>query len=228
MFHRAVRVGLVSLAFTAACDVAATAPIPRTGVVRIVNAADIADVRVRLVGHTTFLAQDMNFRDQTTSCVEVPVGEQAFVFTSGTVELTTAIATIDTGKAYSAFLVASGATRRAVVVVDDAVPIPDARALRFINGTSSSGDVYVTSPGHGLDPSVLAYGNLAVLATSNIMLAHVYRPWDHSQVRFFDPGGNLRADISLTGLRVDRLASVVFVNAGDPAGPTAFIATPCP
>jgi hypothetical protein len=50
-------------------------------------------------------------------------------------------------------------------------------------------------------------------------------------VRLFDPQttvGTPRADIALTGLPTSRLMTVVFTDAGLPAGPTAFMVAPCP
>jgi hypothetical protein len=231
MSYCIARFALISLvAVVAACDDVVTGPFSLPAHVRIVNAADIADVRVRLVGRSNFLAEDLDFREQTTTCVEVPIGEQAFVFTSGDVELTTAVGMLGAGQRYTVFLTAAGATRRAVVTSDDATAVAGNNMLRFVNGTSAAGDVYVTPPGTAPAAQFLAHGNMGVLATSNLVPGYVARSVDHTQARLFDPGAttNPRADIALTNLPATRLASVVFVNAGTPAGPTAFIVTPCP
>jgi hypothetical protein len=78
---------------------------------------------------------------------------------------------------------------------------------------------------------LLAGGNIGPLATGNDVPAYVHRSTQHTQVRLFDPGvtdGTPRADFALTGLPTSRLATVVFTEAGTPAGPTAFMVTPCP
>lgn len=234
MSHRIARPALTALALVtmaAACDDATTLPIlGGTANVRIVNAADIPNVDVRLVGETTFLVQDLDFRGQTATCVQVPAGERAFVFTSTGVELTTAIGDIEGGQAYTIFLTAFGPTRRAVVVPDDMAAPSGFNLLRFVNGTSTIGDVYVTPPGTAPAPAFQAAGNLPALWSGNVMPDYVQRSADHTQVRLFDPGTttNARADIALANLPATRAASVVFVNAGAPAGPTAFLVTPCP
>jgi hypothetical protein len=230
MSNRVERVALMSfLAVVTACDDGTTGPDVPTASVRIVNAADIADVRVRLVGESTFLAEDLDFREVTTTCVEVEPGERAFIFTSGEVELTTAVGTLEADRSYTVFLTAMGPTRRAVVTGDDATATAGNNLLRFVNGTSTPGDVYVTPAGTAPGAGFLANGNLGVLATSNLVPGYVSRSMDHTRVRLFDPGAttNPRADITVTSPPAT-IASVVFVNAGAPAGPTAFLVTPCP
>jgi hypothetical protein len=231
MSYRNARFALIPLvAVVAACGDSITDPFALPAHVRIVNAADIADVRVRLVGRSTFLAEDLDFREQTTTCVEIPPGEHAFVFTSGDVELTTAVGTLGSGQRYTAFLTAAGPTRRAVVTSDNATAPTGLNLLRFVNATSTGGDVYVTPPGTAPAAQFLAHGNLGPVATSNLVPDHVARSVDHTQARLFDAGTttNPRADIALTNLPASRLGSVVFVSAGTPAGPTAFLVTPCP
>ncbi|MGH7678534.1 MAG: hypothetical protein ACRENU_08725 [Gemmatimonadaceae bacterium] len=231
MHHRARLVVVAIAALATACDDATTLPIlDDPASVRIVNAADIPNVEVRLLGESTFLVQDLDFRGQTATCVQVPSGEQAFVFTSGGIELTTAIGDLEGDQAYTVFLTAFGPTRRAVVVPDDMAAPSGFNLLRFVNGTSTIGDVYVTPPSTAPAPAFQAQGNLPTLWSGNVIPAYVARSVDHVQVRLFDPGTttNPRADISLSNLPATRAASVVFVNAGVPAGPTAFIVTPCP
>ncbi len=65
---------------------------------------------------------------------------------------------------------------------------------------------------------------------TNQIPSYVHRAIEHTQVRLFNTGtttGTPRADITLAGIPSDRLATVVFTEAGNPAGPTAFIVTPC-
>ena len=197
---------------------------------RIVNAADIADVQVRRTGTNTPLASDLDFRGVTQSCVQVPAGEQTLVFSSTGVELATTAFTFEANRNYTAFLVASGPTRRAVVVPDNETASAGNNALRFINATASAGDVYVTEPTGTPGDAFRAHGNLGVLATSNLQPAYVHRNTAHTRARLFDPGtttGTPRADFTLTNLPTSRLATVVFTEAGTPAGPTAFMVTPC-
>ena len=198
---------------------------------RIVNAADFPDVQVRRTGSATPLVQDLDFRQSTSTCVTVPRGEQALIFSSGDTELRIAAATFEANESYTAILVGSGATIRGVVLPDTVTAAAGSNALRFINATSAAGDVYVTPPGGAVSAGFLAAGNLGVLATSNARPDYIHRSTEHTQVRLFDPEtttGTPRADIALTGLPTSRLMTVVFTDAGSPAGPTAFMVAPCP
>jgi hypothetical protein len=218
---------LTLLVFSTACDDDdPTEPEQQTAQLRIVNAAEIADVQVRRVGTTAPLAQDLDFRGVTQSCVEVPVGEHALVFSEAGVELATTAATFEADRRYTAFLVASGAQRRAFIVPDNETAAAGSNALRLVNATSAAGDVYVTPPGTAPTAAFLAAGNASPLATTNLAPGYVNRSTDHTQVRLFNTGTttNPRADLALTGLPTSRLASVVFTN-GTPA---AFLVTPCP
>ena len=233
--QRIFRFALLALiALPIACDDddddGPTQPQQQVAQLRIVNAADIADVQVRRVGSTAPLAEDLDFRGVTQSCVEVPAGEQALVFSTGGVELDISAATFEADKSYTAFLVAAGSTRRAVIVPDDETASDGNNALRFINATSTAGDVYVTPPGGDPGAAFLVAGNLGPLARDNSLPGYAHRATDHTQVRLFAPGattGNPRADFALAGLPASRLATVVFTADGFPAGPTAFLVTPC-
>lgn len=234
MQHRFARLAvLVALAVSAtACDDDdPVQPDPDPALLRVVNAADVADVQLAIPGTTTPLAQDLDFRDFTQACVEVPAGQQTLTFSSSGIELATTTFAFEENERYTAFLVASGPTRRAVIRPDDEVASTDNNALRLINATTTAGDIYVTAPGDTPAPSFLAGGNIGPLATGNDAPAYVHRSTQHTQVRLFDPGvtdGTPRADFALTGLPTSRLATVVFTEAGTPAGPTAFMVTPCP
>ena len=231
--HRVTRLTLLSLLAlaTTACDDDDDPTGPDdAALLRIVNAMDVADVQVRVIGTTTPIATDLDFRESTATCVEVPEGEHALEFSITDVVLATTAATFEEGESYTAVLVASGATRRAVILSDDETAAAGSNGLRFINGTTAAGDVYVTPPAGALTAGFLASGNMGVLATSNAMPDYLNRDVAHTQVRLFDPGvttGAPRADLTLTGLPASRLATVVFVPAGAPPGPTSFMVTPC-
>src|SRR5687767_8802960 len=71
---------------------------------RVVNAADIADVSVRFNGATNPFVQDLDFREVTTTCFQVPPLPRTLVFSAGA-ELATTSATFEAGESYTAFLV---------------------------------------------------------------------------------------------------------------------------
>lgn len=197
--------------------------------VRVVNAADIANVDVFMAGAATPFVQNLDFRGVTTACALVPPGPRSLVFRVGGTDLATATATFEAGASYTALLVASGTTRRALVVADTAIASTGNNALRFINATATAGDVYVTPPGGAVGASFLAFGNASPLALSNLNPDFMHRSTEHTQVRFFDTGTitTPRADLTLSGLPTSRLGTVVFTDAGTPAGATAFLVTPC-
>jgi hypothetical protein len=206
-----------------------TGPQTQFAQLRVVNATEIADVQARLVGATSPFVQDLDFRGVTQTCAQVPEGERAIIFSATGIELATTAATFERGESYTAFLVSSNGVRRAVILPDSVTASTGNNALRFINSTNAAGDVYVTAPGGAVTAGFLAAGNLAPLGQSNALPDYVHRSTAHTQVRLFNTGAvtNARSDITLTGLPTSRLATVVFTNAGTPAGPTAFQVTPC-
>jgi hypothetical protein len=230
-FTRSGLLALLALSVAACSDDDPVQPDPEPALLRIVNAAEIADVEVRLTGTTTPLAQNLDFRASTQTCVEVPPGEQTLVFSSTGVELATTAFTFEEEERYTAFLVASGATRRAFVASDAEAASTGNNALRLVNATTTAGDIYVIPPTGAAGAGFLAGGNIGSVATGNIVPAYVHRSTQHTQVQLFDPGvttGTPRADFALTGLPTSRQATVVFTHEGTPAGPTAFMVVPCP
>ena len=226
------RILLASLlaASLAGCDDDPTTP-HDVAKVRIVNAAPgTSAVDVMLVGTATPVAT-LNFRGVTETCVEVPAGgaQQGLTFRAAGTDLATAVFTPLKGERYTVVLTASGATRRAVALSDNESAVAGDNAIRLVNATAAPGDVYVTPPGAASGPSTLVAGNLGVLATSNDVPAYYARPTTDTEVRLFDVGTttNPRADITLTALPASRMATVVFTEPGTPAGPTAFVVTPC-
>lgn len=235
MQHGFSRFGLVLLLAVgvAACDDDddPVQPNPQPALVRLVNAADIPDVDVNIAGTTTPLATDLDFRESTPTCVQVPAGNRSLVFSSTGVDLATVAFDFEENERYTAVLVASGATRRAFVAPDDETASASNNALRFVNATSTPGDIYVTATADDPAAAFLAGGNIGPHATTNVVPAYVHRNTTHTRARLFDVGvttGNPRADIELTGLPTSRLATVLFVDEGTPVGPTAFIVVPCP
>ena len=235
MLHGFSRFGLVLLLAlgVAACDDDddPTQPNPDPALVRLVNAADVADVDVEIAGVATPLATDLDFRESTQACVEVPAGNRTLVFSSTGIDLATVAFDFEENGRYTAVLVASGATRRAFVASDDETASAGNNALRFVNATTTAGDIYVTAPTDDPAAGFRAHGNLGPHATTNSVPAYVHRNTAHTRVRLFDADvstGTPRADFALTGLPTSRLATVLFVEEGTPAGATAFMVVPCP
>jgi hypothetical protein len=187
-------------------------------------------VQVQFGGAANPFVQDLDFREVPPTCFQVPALPRTLTFNAGT-DLATTSFTFEAGKSYTAFLVEGNGVRRALVLPDTVTASAGNHALRFINATSAAGDVYVTPPGGAVSAAFLAAGNMGVLAQSNALPDYLHRSTQHTQVRLFNTGtttGTPRADLALTGLPNTRLGTVVFTNAGTPAGPTAFLVTPCP
>ena len=228
---RLAAVCLVAIATTACFDEVDLTESARREVahVEIVNAADIADVEVRLVGNNTTVAVNLDFRGSTAGCVEIPQGNQTLAFSSASAELARVTFPFVVGSRYTAVLVSSGATRRAVVRSDAEVATPGNVALRFINATAATGDVWVARPGP-IQSGIVAASNLGILATGAILPQYVQLPTTHTVVSLFDPGtvSTPRAEVQVSSLPATGQATVVFTGPGTPAGPTAFVTQVCP
>ena len=232
---RATRSLLLALlaASIAACgddDDTGANPSPSVARLRLVNAAaGTSSVDMLLSGSDTPLAT-LDFGQSNLTCVEVPAGTaQTLTFRSGSTTLATVTATFGKDERWTVFLTAAGETRRAVAVADEETAALATNGLRFVNATSSSGDVYATTPGGAPDPSTLARGNLSPTAASDDPLTYNFRPVGDTRVRLFDVGtttGTPRADITLEGLPSSRLATVVFTEGATPET-SAFVVFPC-
>ena len=87
--------------------------------------------------------------------------------------------------------------------------------------------MHATPPNGALGTPTVA--NLPVIG-SGTTPAFITLPKANTQIRLFDPGvttGTPRANITLTGLPANRVTSVVFLDAGTPAGATAVRIDPC-
>jgi hypothetical protein len=198
--------------------------------VRIVNAVlGSSNVEVLRTGESAPVAT-LDFREYTATCVDVPAGTRTLTFQSGGTPLATVEATFGAEDNWSVFLTAANGTYRAVALSDVHRAATGNNALRFINASSSPGDVYATDPNAAPGPSTLAVGNLGPLALSNEEPPYLARPTTDTRVRFYDVGvtaGTPRGDITLRDVLAARLATVVFTDPGTPPGVTAFIVLPC-
>lgn len=226
--HRVTRFAtILLLTALVACDDDPTEPTRDPARLRIVNASEVPDIVVRRIGSETILAQDWDAYEATATCVEIPAGEHALVFTESGVDLALAAADFEAGRPYIAVIDVAGTRWRAAILSDDEQASAANNALRFINATATSGDVYVTPPGTAPSPGFLAIGNGSPFALTNADPSYVHRSTEHTQIRLYDPGvttGTPRVELTLSSVPPSRLATVVLT---DP-GASSFVAAPCP
>ena len=166
-----------------------------------------------------------------SDCIAIPTATQALQFRQirGTTELAAAQPDFEQGQRYTIVVSGSGQPRTTTVLRDEFTP-PDMASIlvRFINASSTPGDVHATPPGGALGTPIVSA--LPVLGPSSEP-AFVTVPIANTQIRFFDVGvttGTPRATINLTGLPASRVTSVVFLDAGTPPGATAVRSDVCP
>jgi hypothetical protein len=197
---------------------------------RIINTVlGSSDVQVLRAGESAPIAT-LDFREYTAGCVDVPAGTRTLTFESAGTTLATVEATFGAEDSWSVVLTAANGNYRAVALSDVHTATLGNNALRFINASSTPGDVYATDPNAAPGPSTLAVGNLGPLALSNEEPPYLARPTTDTRIRFYDVGvttGTPRGDITLRDVRTERLATVVFTDPSTPPGVTAFTVLPC-
>lgn len=208
-------------------------PQPDPAMVRIVNAAEgTTNIEVEHTGSGSAVAT-LDFRETTTTCVQVPAGTRTFTFESGDVDIASVTAELEEGDRYLLVLASPGAgdERRAVIASDEHVVGAGNNGLRLVNATATAGDVYVTTPTGTPGAAFRVSGNLGPLALGNFQFGDLLqRATEHTRVRLFDVDATTeaRADVTLTGLPGSRIATVVFTDDGAEAEDRAFLVFPCP
>lgn len=233
MSFPALRLLAVTFAAVAAsaCDDDPTNPPQQTAMVRVINAATgTANVAV-LHGQSTTPIATLSYRAAST-CVEVPTGSQTLTFRVGNDTLATTNFNFEANEQYTAVIADDlpGTDEIAAVFADDIAPTAANNALRFINATANAGDIHVFVPA---GTTQLAVGNLSPFGTYTDpggQHTFIHRATDQTAVRLYDVGQTTspRAELTLTGVMpTSRVATVVFFDAGTPAGPTSLVAGRC-
>jgi Domain of unknown function (DUF4397) len=211
-----------------ACDDDPTEP-QQFANVRIINASpSTANATVSVGGQSL---GTVAFRSGSAACVQVPVGSQTLSFSSGgTAVATTPAFNFQQGQGATVVLFGTGTTRTAKVFADNfGVAQTGMNQLRFINAQGAAGDVFVTTPTGAVTGTPNA--SLAVDAASTGGSAGFLSfPAANTRVRLFNTGvttGTPRADFTLGTLPSSRSQMIVFAEAGNPAGATAFAVDPC-
>lgn len=233
MSFPALRVLALSFAAVAvsACDDDPTNPPQQTAMVRVINAATgTANVAV-LHGQSAAPIATLSYRAAST-CVEVPTGSQTLTLRTGNDTLAQASFTFEADERYTVVLADDlpGTEQLAEVFSDEVTPVAGNNALRFINATATAGDVRIMAPGGATQ---LVHGNLSPFGLyTDPGTGHdfVQRATTETDVQLYDVGETTdpRAELSLTGqLPTTRVATVVFFDAGTPAGATSLVVERC-
>jgi hypothetical protein len=198
--------------------------------VRVINASPTtASATVSVGGQSS---APVAFRSGSATCLQVPVGSQSLTFASGGANVaTTAPFNFQANQNATVVLFGTGATRTATVFADNfSAAATGMNQLRFINAQTAAGDIFVTTPTGNVagTPSASVAASAASTGGSVGFLSF---PTANTRVRLFNTGtttGTPRADFPLGTLPASRTQSIVFVEAGTPAGATAFAVDPCP
>ena len=215
-----------------------TNPQPQFAQVRFVNAASGVNGSVNAFNGSSAIAGagSLAFQGATTGCINVPVGSQSLSFRSGSGStLATTTANLTANQKLTVVLMGTGATPTISVLNDNALAATSGNnMLRFINGTGTAGDIFVTTPGGTLNsPSVnnLAAGGVSSFGSGTTASAFSSFPVGNTSVQLFDVGtssGTPRASFTLPStLTGSRVGTVVLTNAATSGGATGFLVNGC-
>jgi hypothetical protein len=226
--HRSLVVLLVAALLACDDDANVVKPIPTAATI-LINATGIDTLGMLRPGPSVPIVF-ARFRTGSP-CINIPAGEQTLRFRQirATTDVATADETFDVGGRYTIVVSGMGTTRTVATLRDEYTP-PDtatSNLVRFINATSTPGDVYANAPGAAVGAPVVS--NLAVIGTGDPP-AFVTLPRASTQIRLFNVGtatGTPRANFTLTVPAATRVTNVVFLDPGTPAGATAVRADLC-
>lgn len=233
---RASARALVAAGLLAACDDIETTT-PGVGTeqfarVQFVNASSTtASTDVLLNGNT--VQSGLGFQQASTNCVLVPAGSRELTFRSGgSTVATTGVQPFRAGGRYTVVLGGTGSSRTATVLTDAATaPASGQTAIRFLNATSTAGDIFLTTP-TGTVSGTPTVANLAAgQATGGTTGTggFVAYPSANTRARLYNVGttSGTRGDITLSAVPAGSATTVVFTPQAVLLGPTAFQVNQC-
>ena len=229
---RILALALASLAVVACDDDDPSGPQGDIATVRIINAASgTAGVDVTASGLTSLLADNLNFRGSSAACQAVPANEeQTITFLQGTTELAEVDFTFEEGARYTMVLSTNGDDQVVNILEDEETVTAGNRAVRFLNASEEPGEVYLFATGSA--PGDPLIEELAVLGNGTGASNWFTRAQDIDEVRFFDvgdgPEGEVQGELALAAPTGRRMQTVIFTEAGTPAGAKAWTVSACP
>jgi hypothetical protein len=197
--------------------------------IRVINASPSTATVTASVGSLNL--GTVAFRSGGAGCFQVPVGSQTITFTSGGSTIATA-GPIDfqTGPSSTFVLFGTAAARTVSVFPDNfAAAATGMNQLRFINAQTAAGDIFVTTPTGTVSGTPSASVAAGAVSTGG-SVGFLPFPTANTRIRLFDAGTTTapRTDATLGTLPTSRTTTMVFVEAGNPPGATAFTVDPCP
>jgi hypothetical protein len=225
--------GVLAMLALGACDEDddLTAP-PTTARVRFVNAAPGAGAVSAFHGNVAIATGvAVGAANTCGNTMRLAAGPRTITLRAGTTPASAQVARVshvfEADKDYTVVLYGPS-TARTAVVLEDAAPGTVAaanNAVRFINATTTAGDVFVTAA--GATPS-----GTPIALTPGAATNPLYRefPVTSTSARLFNTGtteGTARGSHTLTNLPA-RIATVVFMDPATTGGATGFQFTPCP
>lgn len=202
--------------------------------VRLVNAAPATAgltpaVTAHLNQSTNAMAPSISYPGQTDGCPLILSATHEIAFEQNGTTLAATTNRYDLDGRYTVVVTNTGTQYRALQLSDrDAVAVGN-NGLRFINATSTAGDVYVTPPGVAPSAAYKVRSNLAPLATTTEVPPYVQRPETDIRIRLYDVGDTStpRSDVTLGQLFASKLATIVFIPSTGASDPGGFQVNPC-
>lgn len=228
---------LTSLALVASCSGSDATDPGNTSNVRFANASSTtATITVQEEDRTAIAGLAFQNTNAAADCATVEKGssQETEWFLGGT---TSKLAEMDVnfgaGSNYTS--VFYGPNNVAVYLDSFTAPATGQNAIRFVNATSSAGDIYLTGPSDIItSANTPTIGNLGASQISGFNSSSATGGTFESyadgltRVRLFDVGSqvNPRADFTITSLPSSRVTTVILTAPGS-NGVTGFTANPC-
>ena len=236
-----VFVTLVAAVAVACDDGDIVQPTAREGfaTLQIVNAVTTVDTIGLHLDDAQFPIQFARARNTsgaaaTNACVNFPAGEHSVAVHElrQTTELASLEYDFEGNERYTLVFHGLEASPEITVLEDNFTPPDTSQSIlvRFINASSTAGDVYATTAGAVLTDVQPTVAGLVPVSGATADVQWITIPKANTQVRFFAPGiktGTPRATLNLTGLPANRVTNVVFFDPPPPAGVTALRFNAC-
>jgi hypothetical protein len=228
-FRYIALIAVSTLALAACDDDEITAP-NDTASVRFVNASSTNATANGTVAGTA-MASNIAFQGGSGACVNVPTGTQTVGFTNST---GTAIGGGSSfnfvgGQRYTVVLYGNGNTQ--VFQDEFNTPTSGNNGIRFINATSTAGDVFGTTATGTVSgtPTLANLGAYSSTGTSGTTAFGSYAN-TNTRYRLYNVGttATARGDFTLGTMPSNNVTTVVFTPTATSGTTTGFMVNPCP
>lgn len=228
---------VVSAFAVTACSNESTEPTTATAAkVRIVNASS-GNATINAMSGSTALASNLGFQNAgaASACSTVPAGNQTINFTNASgASVGSASFNFQAGQNYTVLLYGgmNGTSPSALVIPDVfTAPTTGNMAVRFINTTGTTGDIFATAPGAQITGTPLVSGMTTLSSTSSTTFTTV--PSTNTVFSMFPAGTTVTssstpiATFTLSSVPTNGVSTVIFTPSTSVNGPTAFAVNTC-